>query len=34
MNEQYVAAVFQRALNFANLEDVKQTVKWCRERIK
>lgn len=34
MNEQYVAATFQRALDFTNLEDVKQTVKWCRERIK
>jgi hypothetical protein len=33
MNEQYVAATFQRALDFTNLEEVKQTVKWCRERI-
>ena len=34
MNDQYVAATFQRALDFANLEAVKQAVKWCRERIK
>ena len=34
MNDQYVAATFQRALDFANLEEVKQAVKWCRECIK
>jgi hypothetical protein len=34
MTDQYVAATFQRALDFANLEEVKQAVKWCRERIK
>ena len=34
MNDQYVAATFQRALDFTNLEEVKQAVTWCRERIK
>ncbi len=34
MNDQYVAATFQRVMDFANLEEVRQAVKWCRERIK
>jgi hypothetical protein len=33
MNDQYVAATFQRALDFTNLDEVNQAVKWCRERI-
>jgi hypothetical protein len=34
MNDQYVAVTFQRAVDFANLEEVKQTVRWCRQHIK
>jgi len=34
MNDQYVAATFQRVMDFANLDAVQQAVKWCRERIK
>jgi len=34
MNDQYVAATFQRVIDFAKLDDVRQVVKWCRERIK
>lgn len=34
MTDQYVAATFQRAVDFANLEGVKQAVNWCREHIK
>ena len=34
MNEQYVAATFQRVMDYSNLEEVKQAVQWCRERIK
>jgi hypothetical protein len=34
MNDQYVAATFQRVVDFAKLDEVQQAVKWCRERIK
>lgn len=34
MNDQYVAATFQRVVDFARLDEVQQAVKWCRERIK
>ena len=34
MNDQYVAATFQRVMDFAKLDEVQQTVKWCRESIK
>lgn len=34
MNDEYVAAIFQRAIDFANLDDVKRAVKWCREHIR
>jgi len=34
MNDQYVAATFQRVMDFAKLDEVRQAVKWCRERIK
>ena len=34
MNDEYVAATFQRAMDFAKLDEVQQAVKWCRERIK
>lgn len=33
MNDEYVAATFQRVIDFGNLDQVQQTVKWCRERI-
>lgn len=33
MNDEYVAATFQRVMDFGNLDQVQQTVKWCRERI-
>jgi hypothetical protein len=34
MNDEYVAATFQRVMDFAKLDEVQQSVKWCRERIK
>lgn len=34
MNDQYVAATFQRVMDFGKLDEVQQAVKWCRERIK
>lgn len=34
MNDQYVAATFQRVMDFAKLDEVQQAVQWCRERIK
>jgi hypothetical protein len=34
MNDQYVAATFQRVMDFAKLDEVRHVVKWCRERIK
>ncbi|HJU04708.1 MAG TPA: hypothetical protein VJ692_06100 [Nitrospiraceae bacterium] len=34
MNDQYVAVAFQRAVDFRNLDDVTQTVQWCRQHIK
>ena len=34
MNDQYVAATFQRVMDFAKLDEVQQVVQWCRERIK
>ena len=34
MNDQYVAATFQRTMDFRKLDEVQQTVKWCREQIK
>lgn len=34
MNDQYVAATFQRVMDFAKLDEVQQAVKWCREMIK
>ena len=34
MNDEYVAATFQRAVDFADLDEVARTVKWCRENIK
>ncbi|MDQ6735208.1 MAG: hypothetical protein M3Z35_14010 [Nitrospirota bacterium] len=34
MNDEYVAATFQRVMDFAKLDEVKQAVKWCCERIK
>jgi hypothetical protein len=34
MNDQYVAATFQRTMDFRKLDEVQQAVKWCRERIK
>ena len=32
MNDQYVATLFQRAVDFRNLEDVARSVRWCREQ--
>jgi hypothetical protein len=34
MNDEYVAATFQHVMDFAKLDEVQQSVKWCRERIK
>jgi hypothetical protein len=34
MNDEYVAATFQRVMDFAKLDEVQQSVNWCRERIK
>jgi hypothetical protein len=34
MNDQYVAVTFQRAVDFGDLDEVKRTVKWCRQHIK
>ena len=34
MNDQYVAATFQRVMDFAKLDEVQQVVQLCRERIK
>ncbi|MGH7232108.1 MAG: hypothetical protein ACREJU_12230 [Nitrospiraceae bacterium] len=32
MNDAYVAVTFQRTLDFGNLEEVKGTVRWCRQQ--
>jgi hypothetical protein len=34
MTDQYVAVTFERPVDFNNLDEVRNTVKWCRERMK
>ncbi|MBI5855973.1 MAG: hypothetical protein HZB35_12280 [Nitrospirae bacterium] len=34
MNDQYVATLFQRAVDFRNTEDVAGSVRWCREQFR
>lgn len=32
MNDQYVATLFQRAVDFAKLDDVIRAIRWCRDQ--
>jgi len=34
MTDHYVAVTFERPVDFNNLDEVRSTVKWCRERLK
>jgi hypothetical protein len=34
MTDQYVAVTFERAVDLNNLDEVRKTVTWCRERLK
>ncbi len=34
MTEQYVAATFTKDVDFGNLDDVEQTIRWCRQQFK
>lgn len=34
MNDQYVAATFQKTVDFQKLDEVMQAVRWCVEKIK
>jgi hypothetical protein len=34
MNDEYVAVAFERTVDFGDLENVKRTVRWCREHIR
>ena len=34
MTDEYVAVLFQRAVDFGNLDDVIKTVRWCQQQIK
>ena len=34
MTDEYVAVLFQRAVDFGNLDDVMQTVRWCQAQFR
>ena len=34
MTDQYVAVTFERTVDLNNLDEVRKTVSWCRERLK
>jgi hypothetical protein len=34
MTDHYVAVTFERSVDLNNLDEVRDTVKWCRERLK
>jgi hypothetical protein len=34
MNEEYVAATFQRPVDLAKPDEVVQTIRWCRQQVK
>lgn len=34
MNDQYVATLFQRAVDFKNFDEVTRVIRWCRDQFK